>query len=63
MGVDEDVLQRPDVPAEERVAHNRVLQILKLRWMGLAKEDGQALRARRTAKSPRSLLRSPYNTD
>lgn len=58
-----NIRECPEVSAEERVKHNLMKQMLKLRWIGMEKEAEQlALTLRRGEPGIVSLV-GPFDTD
>jgi hypothetical protein len=66
MQLNTHVQEHPDVPAEESAAHELIMRILKLRWMGMENEAARVeveLRRLRRVDPSCTLLAGPFDTD
>ena len=58
-----NVPERPDISTHERASHELVMQILKLRWIGMEVEAERMVVALRHVDPTRTLLAGPFDTD
>jgi len=58
-----DVRERSDLSAEERMSHELIMRILKLRWMGMENEAERVELALRRLDRSCTVLAGPFDTD